>query len=294
MAAFIPGTGLRPARARKVERQPDRCAGRAARPGVSRDTAGRADLHAEPLSERIASDQIELHVRLIEEIDSADALEALLSCDEKQRAGRFAFERHRQQYIAAHGLLRLALSNVAPEVAPAEWSFVIGRYGRPLVAAPATSTALHFSLSHADGCVACVVSGDEAVGVDVERVSPRNALMETAQNVFSPDELQALRGLSTGDFINRFFDYWTLKEAYLKAKGFGLHRPLDRFSMRICPGSIGIRFEPDIADDPRQWRFTLSSPSPAHRLAIADGSGMAGGLPIVRHRLRHRWLAASS
>ncbi len=240
----------------------------------------------------MAGDRLNLHVGLVEAIGSPHAIEAcraVLSSEETERAERFVFERHRLQYILAHGLLRFALSEAAPHVAPSDWTFRTGRYGRPFVAAPSSATAIHFSLSHTEGCVACVVSAHEAVGVDVEQLSPRNALMETARSAFSPDEIETLKGLEAGAFLVRFYDYWTLKEAYLKAKGFGLHLPLDRFSMRLGPGGIAIRFEPEIVDDPQAWRFTMSSPSPTHRLAIADGSGVAGGLPIIHHAPRHPW-----
>src|SRR3569623_1161483 len=99
----------------------------------------------------MADDRIELFVGLIETFDSPGAVDAcrrLLSVDEQIRADRFMFERHRRQYIFAHAMLRLALSRVAPNVAPADWSFAAGRYGRPYVASPRTSNALHFSLSH--------------------------------------------------------------------------------------------------------------------------------------------------
>lgn len=240
-------------------------------------------------------DTIDLHVWLIEAIDSSSAREAcraMLSADERQRADRFVFERHRHQYIFAHGLLRLALSEAAPEIAPSDWTFAAGPHGRPFIAAPARPIALHFNLSHTEGCVACVVSGHETVGIDVEELSPRRARMETAQGVFSSDEIASLQGLAPDDFVNRFFDYWTLKESHLKARGVGLRLPLDRFSMRISPDGVGIRFDPEIDDDAAKWRFTRSSPSPVHRLAIADGSGIAGGLSIRTPALRRPWPGA--
>jgi 4'-phosphopantetheinyl transferase len=180
-------------------------------------------------------------------------------------------------------MLRMALSHAAPEVEPTDWSFSTGRYGRPFVAAPATSTALHFSLSHADGCVACVVSKHETVGVDVETVSRRVAPLSTALRFFAPEEVETLRALPEPAAIERFFDYWTLKEAYLKARGFGLNLPLDAFAMQVSREAIEISFKPDISDDPAGWRFSLCSPSPSHRLAIADGSRAAGGLRITRN-----------
>ncbi|MDA9431763.1 4'-phosphopantetheinyl transferase family protein [Bradyrhizobium sp. CCBAU 51627] len=234
----------------------------------------------------MADDEIELFVGLIESIGSpgvVDGCRRLLSADERMRADRFKFERHQRQYIFAHAMLRMALSHAAPDVAPTDWLFSTGRYGRPFVAAPRQTTALHFSLSHADGCVACVVSKHEAVGVDVETVSRRVAPLSTALRFFAPEEVETLRGLPEPAAIERFFDYWTLKEAYLKARGFGLNLPLDAFAMRVSRDAIGISFKPDIADDPAGWRFSLCSPSPSHRLAVADGSRAAGGLRIIRN-----------
>jgi 4'-phosphopantetheinyl transferase len=234
----------------------------------------------------MADDGIELFIGLIECIDTPGAVDAcrqLLSVDERTRADRFMFERHQRQYIFAHAMLRMALSHAAPDIAPPDWSFSIGRYGRPFIAAPTTSTALHFSLSHADGCVACVVSRHETVGVDVEAVSRRVAPLSTALRFFAPEEVETLRAQPEAAAIERFFDYWTLKEAYLKARGFGLNLPLDSFTMQVSREAIAISFKPDITDDPADWRFSLCSPSPSHRLAIADGSRAAGGLPITRN-----------
>ena len=169
----------------------------------------------------MSSDQISLYLGLLDSIDTPQAHAACfatLSSAEKQRAECFVFERHRRQYIFAHGLLRVALSSFAPQVKPSEWSFVVNRYGRPYIAAPAIAQTLYFSLSHTEGCVACVVSGCEAVGVDVEEVHARQSLLEIAWSNFSREEIDALRALDSSDVVGRFFDYWTLKEAYLKAR----------------------------------------------------------------------------
>ena len=212
----------------------------------------------------MADDRIELFVGLIETFDAPDTVDAcrrLLSVDERVRADRFMFERHRRQYIFAHAMLRLALSHVAPEVAPTDWSFASGHYGRPFVVSPKTSSTLHFSLSHADGCVACVVSGHETVGVDVETVSSRVAPLSTALRFFAPEEGETLRGLPEPAATERFFDYWTLKEAYLKARGFGLNLPLDAFAMQVSREAIEISFKPDIPDAVDRRLLTLVTSS---------------------------------
>jgi 4'-phosphopantetheinyl transferase len=228
---------------------------------------------------------IRLYIGLLDAVDSPQAYEACyatLSTAEASRAARFVFERHRRQYIFAHGLLRAALSRFLPDVQPSDWCFAANRYGRPFVATPAVGRAVHFSLSHTDGCVCCVVSSHEAVAVDVEEIRERPLLFETASSNFSAEEIDALRALQSLEFVDRFFKYWTLKEAYVKARGTGINLPLNQFTMLISSNQrIGISFAPGMADDSRRWLFMSDCPSPKHRLAVADGSGRTGGLPIV-------------
>jgi len=228
---------------------------------------------------------IHLYLGLLDEVDRARVHEtcmAVLSAEERARAARFVAERHRRQFVLAHGLVRAALSRRAPNVDPAAWRFVYDRHGRPFVAGPRTDNPLHFSLSHTEGCVACATSSSAAVGIDVEATDRRCAHLAIAEFAFSPAEIAALRGLPPAELIDRFFDYWTLKEAYIKARGMGLRLPLDQFSIQIQPQRrIGIVFAPEFGDDAGRWCFTQASPSPRLRLAIADGSGQNGGLPII-------------
>ena len=72
-------------------------------------------------------EQISLYIGELDAVDTPDGYRtciSTLSPSEKQRAEYFVFDRHRRQYVFAHGLLRLALSNDAPEVEPSDWSFV--------------------------------------------------------------------------------------------------------------------------------------------------------------------------
>jgi len=236
---------------------------------------------------KMVSEGIELYFVLLDAYDPSatlDLCEATLSRDETSRAEGFVLECQRRQYIFAHGLLRLALSDCVPEIEPSHWCFAADRYGRSFITAPAMARNAYFSLSHTEGCVACVVSNCESVGVDVERVQERGALWDVVQSAFSADEIKALRGLPPGAFVDRFFDYWTLKEAYLKARGRGFSLALDQFSILMTSDQIALKSTPGMNDDAARWHFTKMSPSANHRLAIADGSGAVGGLPIVvRH-----------
>jgi 4'-phosphopantetheinyl transferase len=231
---------------------------------------------------------MDVYVWMLDQIGTAQAFElcfAVLSLDEQHRVKRLVQERHKRQYIFAHGLLRFALSNFAPHVEPSGWSFVRGRCGRPLVSGPAGAPTIYFSLSHTDGCVACILSDCESVGVDVEKIEARDGLLEAACSAFSCDEIRALRGLPRGVFVERFFDYWTLKEAYIKAKGCGLNLLLDQFSLQISSDEITLKLPSDVGDE--RWHFTMSSPSKTHRLPTA--AEFPGACPLS-HGLGRRSL----
>lgn len=208
------------------------------------------------------------------------ACSELLCSSEREQAARFTSDRRRHEYVFAHGLVRAALSRLAPQVAPAAWRFTRDRYARPFISYPRSAEPLHFSLSHTDGFVACAVSSCERVGIDVEATDRPVSHLEIARTFFSSAEHADLISLPPAQQKDRFFDLWTLKEAYAKARGLGLQLPLDEFSIHVAPGGKrGITFSRDLGDDPESWCFSQFSPSPRHRLAVADGSGWR--LPLV-------------
>jgi 4'-phosphopantetheinyl transferase len=110
------------------------------------------------------------------------------------------------------------------------------------------------------------------VGVDVEATDGPGSTTEIAEHFFAPPEIAELRLISARQRRERFFQYWTLKESYIKARGAGLTLPLDQFWFSLLPGRpIEIRFARGFDDDPGRWRFALRRPSPRHQLAIALG-----------------------
>jgi 4'-phosphopantetheinyl transferase len=198
-----------------------------------------------------------------------ERLLALLSEDERERLHRFRFDADRAAFLLAHGMLRLALSRHAP-VAPERWTFQAGPYGRPSIATP--PSPLSFSLSHTRGLVACALVRDGSVGVDVEDAS-RATPFDVAERYFASAELRDIRATPPGRRARRFFEYWTLKEAYVKACGLGLTLPLDRFEFRRQPdGAWRVAFAPDLADDPARWWFETWS-TPTHQAAVALRTG---------------------
>lgn len=217
----------------------------------------------------------------------AEGMLELLGPEERERHARFHFERHRREYLAAHALLRLTLSRYA-SVSPRAWTFSVGPRGRPEVSGPGGAPPLRFNLSHTEGLVACAVTSGTDVGVDVEHVARRRDVLALARQVCAPDELHDLQARSDPERAGRFFDYWTLKEAYAKACGDGLSLPLQSVAYRLeGEGRVGVVFHPPVEDDPADWWFTSLHPTPTHCAALAVRSG--AGAP-TRMRMRFfRW-----
>ena len=193
----------------------------------------------------------------------------LLSPEEHQRMARFVFERDRVRFLLTRALVRTTLSRYAA-VAPADWHFVANAHGRPeILDRPAGVPDLRFNLSHTDGLIACAVTIGREVGIDIEHVG-RRLTQDVAARFFEPAEVAHLQSLPADQQERVFFDFWTMKEAYIKARGFGLALPLGEFAFHFDPERPPtITFEPSLPDDPATWQFQQDWPTPSHRLGLA-------------------------
>lgn len=202
----------------------------------------------------------------VAEPEQRSMLMALLSDEERQRLTRFHFERDRLLFLVAHALVRITLSRHA-SIEPQAWRFRTGRYGRPEIAEP--RSRLRFSLSRRHGLAACAVILDRDIGLDVEYIS-KDSPIDVAERFFSPRERSSLLSTSIDTRARLFLEYWTLKEAYIKARGLGLSLPLDQFSLdKGTDGRWRIAAEPPRYDDPERWRFWSWRVSNDHQMALA-------------------------
>src|SRR5437773_12459866 len=93
---------------------------------------------------------------------------AQLSTDERRQCERLVRERDRRDFAVAHALLRRSLS-ACGDRAPHEWTFTPGPRGKPqLPGVAGARDRLSFNLAHTDGLVACGVTRDADIGIDVE------------------------------------------------------------------------------------------------------------------------------
>ncbi len=232
----------------------------------------------------LSRDEVHVHCTWLDGLDDPALLASyaeLMTPEERARNARYLFERSRREHLVGRALVRTTLSRYA-DVAPGAWRFREGERGRPEIEGPAGAPPLRFNLSHTTGLVAVAVAFDRDVGVDVEDAARQRTTAEIADRFFSPREVADLRALPAADQRDRFFTYWTLKEAYIKAVGLGLAIPLDHFTFLLePPGPLAIAFAPERDDDPSAWQFERWRPSARHHLAMAVRRGAGPDLRVI-------------
>ena len=215
------------------------------------------------------------------DIEILSSFEAILPADDLKEARRFRRIRDRHQFLLARGLLRFALSEHLP-VCAADWRFARDQNHKPFIIAPKSFSAVNFSLSHTDGLIACLVSLVAEAAVDVEKLEFHDDLALVAKQVLSAVELTALGKLSGRDWRERFFDYWTLKEAYAKARGVGLSLGLSDIVFEIdADNGIRAHFSSRSDDDFSAWVFWCHHLSPQHTISVAAKAETDAGYEII-------------
>jgi 4'-phosphopantetheinyl transferase len=183
-----------------------------------------------------------------------DRYQELLADKERKREASFQFEKDRVRYRATRVLVRTVLSKYL--TLPAEsWSFSENAYGRPAIANETPEArSISFNVAHSGKVIVLAVTKTAEIGVDVECIERDHVPIEIADRFFSSTEVASLRALPKKAQLRRFFEYWTLKESYLKARGLGLSLPLDQVSFDLeIAGAISFRAESD--HDRTGWRF---------------------------------------
>ncbi len=227
-------------------------------------------------------------------------LQLSLTTDEATKAKRFHFEKHRNHFIVARGLLRTILSRYL-DIDPHQLRFCYNAYGKPSLDLPYSekkgpglyheadglalgpgrpqgspllyheARVLNFNLSHSHELALYAFTYSRQVGIDIEYMRANVEYEELAQRFFSPDENAILHALPEAFKQEAFFNCWTRKEAYIKARGKGLSIPLESFDVSLRPGEPAALL--NSREDPQEaTRWEL--------LELAPGHGYAGALAV--------------
>ncbi len=164
-----------------------------------------------------------------------DALEALLSSRERERAAGIRIEAHRRRYEVGHGRLRRVLGRylgIAPE------AIEFGRHsrGKPFITAVQNPGGVQHNFSHTGDVAIVGVALGRPLGVDVEAHRSDVDMELIARRQFAQGEQSRLMSLTPAERVAAFYRCWTRKEAYLKALGEGIAGGLQGFEVSFLAG----------------------------------------------------------
>ncbi len=181
---------------------------------------------------------------------------ALLSVDEQAQSEQLLSPLQCRDFILNRAMLRTVLSAYGT-AAPQALDFSVNQFGKPQLSDTADNalvqakSGVHFNTAYSGGISICAVAAD-SVGVDIESHPESAGMLAAADDYLSKEELLALRALPESQQLAYFFRYWTLKEAWLKARGEGLSVSLQDFSMLLDDDQI--QFDgPEVG----MWDFRL-------------------------------------
>ena len=162
-------------------------------------------------------------------------LEQILSGDEIERANRFRFRKHKNQFVITRNLLRKILA-LYLKSNPKEILFEYSQFEKPYLANIHNKTQIYFNASHSHNIVLFAFALNRSVGVDVEYVRLDFNHDEIARRFFSDDEVEEFLSVPEESRPEAFYNCWTRKEAFIKAIGEGLSYPLKDFDVTLKPG----------------------------------------------------------
>jgi 4'-phosphopantetheinyl transferase len=162
-------------------------------------------------------------------------------CDQSY-SQRYTHPLRLRNFVASRLLLRQALTDLEDK-SSSDWLF---DYSGQRLQLNRQQTDWQTSLSHSEEWVACVLAKTDYCGIDIESntvINPR--YMAIARRFFHIDEYQKLLTLPESARFSLFLDFWTRKEACVKAWHRGLAHHLASISFQqstLSPVSFPSEF----------------------------------------------------
>jgi 4'-phosphopantetheinyl transferase len=191
----------------------------------------------------------------------------ILSTQERERADKFRFERHRCRFVVGRGELRQILGRYLG-LSPREVALDYGSDGKPFCTIQPPGRSICFNLSHSENAAALAISSGFEVGIDVEQIRPIEEGVPL--EVFSIRERAEFTALPDAEQQKVFFESWARKEACLKALGTGFILPPTHFEFDLSiRGDTTPSFVGGEAEEARHWRICALSSNPTCAGAVA-------------------------
>ena len=229
--------------------------------------ADRQSWQCGPVSPEISPN--DLHIwRVSLDVRWSWSFDEALSLDDRMRADRFRFDSDRRRFCVARASLKLILGRYL-KAKPGRLQLDVGDYGKPFLNDRKTSQGIRFNLSHSHRLALIAIARDREVGVDIEFMRPNFVTDEVVKHFFSRAEVEAFAAVAPAFKAQSFFNCWTRKEAYIKARGEGLSCSLEEFDVSLAPGAPAALLDSRL--DPKEtsrWRLQDLFPAPGYAATV--------------------------
>jgi 4'-phosphopantetheinyl transferase len=187
---------------------------------------------------------------------------------------------HRHRFLVSHALARAVIGNRL-QCPPESIVFGCLSQGKPFVSLPQAQHYCHFNLTHTHEMAAIALSSHGPVGIDVEWLERRGPEVGLAQRFFTENEYQDILKQPESEQHRRLLSYWTLKEAYIKAEGWGLSVGLDSFEFALSPNAEPrLHICKPAATPQNVWQFQQFTVLNSHLIAVAMVAPPTGDLRL--------------
>lgn len=232
----------------------------------------------------------QLHIWFLTVKESSLIQEAwsFLYSEEVSRATELTKEKSKKYYIVSYGIRRKLLSHYLG-ISPDALIFQTNAHGKPSLNYNAmvqektsfsTDIPVHFNISHSGEYAVFLFSLDSPVGIDIQQMYPSSYKEKIIKRMFHPDEQILFSTLTQEENTNLFYRFWTIREAFLKALGYGFSMPSDTFCIERGKSSENYYKITKSLEDYSLWRIK-SIPAPENYMcSIAYLESLPEGNPI--------------
>lgn len=195
-------------------------------------------------------------------------LTRMLSDDEQKKMRRFHYDKDRKRFIVTRGVLRKIMSRYL-NIKPSHIQFGYSTHGKPYLVEKLRGEKICFNLSYSHNLSLYAFTKSRRVGIDIEYVRPFVDVDQIVAGFFSSNEQAIWQQLPEKQKQEAFFNCWTRKEAYIKARGEGLSLPLDQFEVSFAPGKPAALLGTDGAlDQTSRWLLRVIQSDSSYAAAL--------------------------
>lgn len=210
-------------------------------------------------------------------------LQTLLTNAEQVRGQRYLQQDDRDRHLGGRALVKLAAAKMCG-IPPQEISIIIAATGKPSVnLAWEDIVAPAISISHAGNLVVVALQYGVEIGVDVELFDHDVNLDELMGVVCSSEEIAEVNDSGSQNRAQKFYEFWVLKEAYLKATGEGLSADARRLVFSVDTTSKVSLIKNLDGGNAGDWDFLLKQHDEQHVIALASRRDQSGNAADCGH-----------